>query len=253
MSSTRNNTRWLLRGLAAAGLTVALNPGTALAGTIVVRSTGPSAGAYPVGKALPADGKVTLKPGDVVTVLDAKGTRVLKGPGVLAVAGSGATSGSGFSALIANSGARQSRTGATRSAIGGGPARSPNVWYVDAGKGGTHCVADPASLALWRADSSGAGSATVTRLADGKSAGVEFRAGQSVRGWPAELGPVGEGSQYRIALAGAKEPVTVRTTLVMPAGAELDAVAAALMPKGCTSQIDLLIEGTRAEAATTTR
>lgn len=250
MSSIPNSARWLCRGLGLAGLALA---GSALAGTIVVRSSGPSAAAYPVGKALPADGRVTLKPGDVVMVLDAKGTRVLKGPGVLAVAGSGTTSGSGFSALIANSGARQSRTGATRSAIGGGPARSPNVWYVDVARGGLHCVANPANLALWRPDSTAAGTATVTRLADGKSASVDFRAGQAVRAWPAEIGPVAEGGQYRIALAGAKDPVTVRTTLVRLEGEGLEAVASALMPKGCASQIDVLIEGTREEGSATAR
>ena len=248
MSSIPNSTRWLSRGLVLAAV---LAPAAVLAGTIVVRSSGPSAASYPIGKALPADGKVSLKPGDVLTVLDAKGTRVLKGPGVLAVAGSGAASGSGFSALIANSGARQSRTGATRSAIGGGPARSPNVWYVDASKGGLHCVADPATLALWRPDNSAVGSATITRLGDGKSTSVDFRAGQAVRNWPVDELPVAEGAQYRVALAGAKDPVVVRTTLVKPASAELDGIAGALLPKGCANQIDVLIAGSTQEAPAT--
>lgn len=129
----------------------------------MARSSGPSATTYPVGKTLTADARLALKPGDLITVLDASGTRVLKGPGQVAVAGSGAATGSGFTALLANAGARQSRTGATRSAIGGGPARSPNVWYVDASRGGVQCIADVNMMAIWRPDKAAEGTLTVTR------------------------------------------------------------------------------------------
>ena len=53
----------------------------AVAQAVVVRSTGPSAVAYPKGKRLAANATVVLKAGDVVTVLDKAGTRVLKGAG----------------------------------------------------------------------------------------------------------------------------------------------------------------------------
>ncbi|OZA58497.1 MAG: hypothetical protein B7X78_08945, partial [Sphingomonadales bacterium 39-62-4] len=55
-------------GMAAlAGMAIA---GSAMAQSVVVRSTGPSAGAYPQGKKLPAHATVVLKGGDQVTVLD---------------------------------------------------------------------------------------------------------------------------------------------------------------------------------------
>ncbi|WP_176594399.1 hypothetical protein [Sphingobium sp. EM0848] len=220
----------------------------ALAGTMVVRSTGPSAASYPVGKSLAADARLTLKPGDMITVLDASGTHVLKGPGQVAVAGSGAATGSGFTALLANAGARQSRTGATRSAIGGGPARSPNVWYVDASRGGAQCLADASLTAIWRPDNATEGSATLTREGDGKSAVVDFRAGQSVRAWPVDELPVAEGARFKIALAGMTEPVTVQFSMVSPANADLDGVAAALLAKGCSNQMDVLVEGSKQES-----
>jgi len=221
----------------------------ALAGPVVVRSSGPSATTYPVGKTLTADARLALKPGDLITVLDASGTRVLKGPGQVAVAGSGAATGSGFTALLANAGARQSRTGATRSAIGGGPARSPNVWYVDASRGGVQCVADVNTMAIWRPDNAAEGALTVTRDGDGKSAVVDFRAGQSVRAWPVDELPVAEGAQFRIAFAGAPAPVTLKVAMVTPANAELDGVATALLAKGCTNQMDVLVEGSTQETA----
>ena len=54
---------------------------TVLAQAIVVRSTGPSAATYPKGKKLAAGTSVTLKTGDMVTVLDKAGSRVLRGAG----------------------------------------------------------------------------------------------------------------------------------------------------------------------------
>ncbi|MEY2927539.1 MAG: hypothetical protein RL367_2016 [Pseudomonadota bacterium] len=215
-----------------------------LANPMVVRSTGPSAKAFPTGKALPGDAKLALKAGDLITVLDSGGTRVLKGPGMIAVSGSTAASGMGFGQLIANTGARQARTGATRSAIGGGPARSPNVWYVDASKSGSMCVADPASLSVWRPDNSAAASLAVTRISDGKAITLDFRAGQSVRAWPAADLPVTQGGQYKIAGADAKSAATVKVVLLGSTPEGLEAVATNLLQKGCTNQMDVVVDGT---------
>lgn len=220
---------------------------TALAGPLVVRSTGPSAKSYPVGKPLAADAKLPLKPGDMVTVMDSGGTRVLKGPGNVSVNGAAAATGSGFASLISNAGARQARTGATRSAIGGGPARSPNVWFVDASKNGAHCVSDPAGLSLWRPDGSAAGNIVVTRLSDNKSVSIDYRAGQFTRTWPVAELPMTEGAQFKIQLPGAAAPVTVKATLIAGEVSGLESIASALLQKGCTNQMNVLVEGTTHE------
>ena len=102
MSWTPNSVRALFGGLAVAGLAIALAPEAAVAGTIVVRSNGPSAGAYPPGKALDPTSSIPLKPGDSVTVLDGNGTHVLNGPGIVKVSGSGTASATGVAALLAN-------------------------------------------------------------------------------------------------------------------------------------------------------
>jgi hypothetical protein len=212
-----------------------------IAKTIVVRSNGPSAGAYPPGKSLPADAKIALRAGDVVVVLDSGGTRVLKGPGKISVTGSSAASGSGFASLISNTGARQARTGATRNAIGGGPARSPNVWYVDSSKSGSMCVIDSASMSLWRPSDADAGTLKITRIKDGKSMDMAFRAGQSTRAWPAADLPVVEGEKYRIEGAGL-QATTIKTTILGNIPEGLDGTAQALLEKGCSNQVDLLVE-----------
>ena len=69
--------------------------GATLAETIVVKSVGPSARAYPPGKSIADNSKVALKAGDSLTILDGRGTRVLKGPGSFATTASTAT-GSSF-------------------------------------------------------------------------------------------------------------------------------------------------------------
>jgi hypothetical protein len=216
----------------------------AMAGPMVVRSSGPSAKVYPTGKALPSDGKLSLKPGDMITVLDSGGTRVLKGPGVVAVSGSKVASGTGFGQLLANTGASQSRTGATRSAIGGGPARSPNIWYVDATKNGNQCVTEPASLALWRPDNSKAGTILIARVNDGKSVTLDYRRGQDVRAWPIAELPLADGAQFKFTMAEAKAPTTIKIILSDAAPEGIEGVAASLLAKGCTNQMDVLVEGT---------
>src|SRR3954453_23963440 len=56
----------------------------AVASVVVVRSLGPSAKAYPIGKTLPENAKISLQGGDVVTVLGPRSAQTLRGPGSFA-------------------------------------------------------------------------------------------------------------------------------------------------------------------------
>ena len=244
MSWIENAKRKLVVAGAVGGLVLGVAAAPAHAGTIVVRSNGPSAGAYPPGKVLPAGGQIPLKAGDTLTVLDSGGTRVLKGPGNVAVSGTGAASVNGFKALIADTGVRQTRTGATRG-VGGGPAHPTNVWTVDASKPGPFCVINPASVSVWRPDNSAAGQLALTRLGDGKKFTLEFLPGESVRAWPTADLPVVDGSRYRIDGAASASATTITTRLLPAAPPSLDDAATALLAKGCTSQLDLLIDSTK--------
>jgi hypothetical protein len=209
----------------------------AVAGTIVVRASGPSAKLYAPGKAITAS-TVTLKAGDTLVLLDSKGTRTLSGAGTHSVAGgSAAVAPSALGALIRSSGARQVRTGAVRGALTG-PAKSPNLWYVDATRGGSMCIADPATTSIWRPDMTAAASYSIS--GGGKNAPLDFAAGQSVRPWPAQL-PLIAGARYRLAPpTGA--PVEIVIQPVGAVGTSADAIGAALIDKGCSRQLDQLVE-----------
>jgi len=71
--------RMMRFGLVAAAL-VAGSAATSAA-VLVVRSSGPSAGTYPPGKAIPESTTLKLRANDMIVLLDSRGTRTLKGPG----------------------------------------------------------------------------------------------------------------------------------------------------------------------------
>lgn len=231
----------------ASGATAALMIATlsvgASAATLVVRSSGPSAKAYPPGKQLADNGTLTLQAGDQVVILDSRGTRTLKGPGTFSpsVASNRA---SDSRETFAQASSRRARPGATRGvkpATAAVAPRNPNIWFVDAERSSTVCVADPASVTLWRSAAGQARMATVTDLASGKSAAVEWRAGSATAAWPATL-PVADGASYRIAWRGQTAPTQLRLAFLDAATAGLEDMASKLITKGCSAQLDLLIE-----------
>lgn len=232
---------WTSKSLASFAAAFALaSAGGALAETIVVKSSGPSTRLYPPGKSIPDNSKVPLKAGDSVTILDGRGTRVLKGPGVFATTASTATP-STIGALLRNTGTRQVRTGAVRG-TGSETVRPPNVWLIDSSKSGTVCVAGTETVSLWAPPHEQPASLTLTRLSDGKSIPIALRAGQSVKAWPTADLPITNGSQFRVSGDGMTNPVTLHFAALGPNPQGLEGTAAALIKAGCTAQLDLLIE-----------
>ncbi len=219
--------------VAATGLTT-----EAIANSVVVRSTGPSAKSYPPGKALSTNTKLALKSGDIVTVLDAAGTRVLRGPGTISISSPTTATGSAINQLLRNTNGRQARTGATRG-TGQTAAKRPNLWFVDANKSGTICLEDLSMASFWRPGSPSP--QTLTISANGNAAKVMFRANQTVATWPVKDLPITEGRDYSITGAG-QAPVTLRFSKVPPSNGNPTAAAASLIAKGCNSQLDLLVD-----------
>ena len=249
MFSVRNSsTQVALAGAMLAGLAFAA--GTAQAQSVIVRSTGPSAATYPQGKKLAANARVTLKAGDKLTVLDKAGTRVLAGPGNFTLDGSvrrdvGAVA--RVTGAIANNGVR-TRTGAVRGAPGPAKAEGAlnapdSVWYIDVSSGGTYCVANPASLVLWRPNRSEEANAKLS-VAGGKPVDIVWKKGNPLKLWPVAALPVVEGGKYIFS-----DPVgpSVTITLHLLATVPPDdlAVAGMLADRGCTAQL-----GVFANAAT---
>ncbi|MET0365937.1 MAG: hypothetical protein ABW169_14935 [Sphingobium sp.] len=211
----------------------------AMAETLVVRASGPSAGSFSPGKKLTDGAAVTLKAGDVLTLLDGRGTRTLRGPGVFGASGSASGGGASVASFLGTRTTSRARTGAVRGPGMVADPRSPNLWYVDVRNAATTCIADPANVKLWRPASTLAGTLAITGAA-GKGS-VVFDAGQSVATWPADL-PMTEGVTYQFSGAGLPKPVSVRFTL-LPQGADgLEGTASTLIARKCDAQLDLLIE-----------
>jgi hypothetical protein len=167
-----------LKGAAAAAMLAA--PAALLAAPLVVRSLGPSAKAYPPGRAVGENTPLVLKAGDVVTVLAPSGARTLRGPGTFKVAG-------GTSAAPFNP---RSRFSAMR-----GPEvpPAPGLWDVDVSRSGNVCLADPMQVVLWRPSSEAEATLEVIPAA-GAGQPVAWPAGRLVQRWPQQL-PISDGAE----------------------------------------------------------
>ena len=237
-------------GLAAlaAGMAVAV-AGTAAAQSMVVRSTGPSAGKYPTGSKLKGADRVTLVAGDRVVLMQNGKTRTLAGPGTFSAGGTveaNQTVGTTVARMLA-----AGPQGRVRGGVSRGPADKPlppNIWVLDYSEGGTFCVANPASFLLWRPFMETDQLLKIER--DGKSETIAFVAGANYRKWPTEAMPLAYDVDYRLSGAGLAAPVTVRFAAMEAIPATAEGAAEALMAKGCTSQLDRLVDAmSEAEAA----
>lgn len=232
----------MARAVSAAVLTAAL-AGTALAGPVVVRAVGPSAKAYPVGKQLADSAQLVLKPGDTLVLLDAHGTRTVSGPGTFAAVSTGTRAGATQTAsqILKTNSSSERRGGAVRGGLPTMDTRSPNLWFVDLTKSGTMCVADPATLRVWRASSDKAADVKVSGA--GAAGQINLPAGASVADWPKSV-PVTDGAEYTIAMDG-MAPAKIKFVSV-PAPSNIEDTASQLIAKGCKTQLDLLIATTSA-------
>ncbi len=210
--------------------TAALFTSTATAAAVlVVRSSGPSATAYPAGKALPDNHVLKLRATDTVVLLDSRGTRTLNGPGSFSVSANAAPV---TSTRAAGNGARRVRLGAVR---GTG---SRSVWQADLGRSGNVCIANPGELTLYRSNAAGPADVTLTD-SDGKTATVHFEATQSEASWPSELEVK---SGQRVSVAGLAEPTTLTLRQLSPVPAGLEGMAQSLIRADCQAQLDVLID-----------
>ena len=224
--------------------------GTAMAESMIVRSIGPSAKAYPAGKKLPDSAKISLKALDQVTILrlGKSGTRVLKGPGTFSLGGNSATrtTASGrIAGFIAKRGNSRARTGAIRgagsAAVTEAP-KNPNLWFLDITKGGNFCVANPAALVLWRPDYTGSATASIVEPNSGNVTQVEWRKGNPLKAWPKAEVPITNGASYRLIGSNVDKSVEVKFVILNDAPENLDDAAEVLIRNGCDSQIDLMVD-----------
>ena len=232
MSWGRNR---ISRGTAAAiAAFIAIAATPAIANVLVVRAAGPSAGAYPPGRSLPDNARLTLRAGDSVIILGAGGTRTFRGPGVFSPS---ATAQAGDRTLASADG-RRARIGAVRSA--GIVPRSPTIWHIDVSQGGTFCLASTHNVMLWRPDSSAPVTLSIAP-ASGAARTARWPAGHTTLAWPVAL-PIANGSVFTIQQSGVAVPTQIVFRTLASEPGDLQAVAAALIANGCQSQLDVLVE-----------
>ncbi|KTE00813.1 hypothetical protein [Sphingopyxis sp. H115] len=234
-------------GLTAAAAVMAVAMvGTAAAQSMVVRSTGPSAGKYPTGAKLKSTDKLNLVAGDKVVLMQAGKTRTLSGPGTFGATGTVQASqslGGNVARMLAKGPTMRSRGGFTR----GDPAapqpadmRAPNLWLLDYREGGTFCVADPATLMLWRPNM--VGDTALEIESAGKKTMVAIVDGANFRKWPVDVLPVQYGTDYRLSGGGLAQPVTVRFAAMDTIPDTVEGSIDMLMAKGCSPQLDRLVD-----------
>lgn len=232
MSWIANRVSWRRLTLAAILSTSAT---AAAADVLVVRSSGPSASAYPAGRSLADTTRIALRSGDTLVVLDARGTRTYRGPGNFTAA---AAPQQGVRTAEANG--RRARIGAVRSA--GYVASSPTtIWHVDVSQSGNMCLASTSNVMLWRPEASQTATLSISGPG-GAMRNVQWPAGRTSVAWPSDL-QIANGAAYQLRQSGSPVPSTITfRTLDSAPGADMPSIAGALIRHGCQEQLDLLID-----------
>jgi hypothetical protein len=207
---------------------------------VVIKSSGPSASQYPVGKKLDDAGRITLKTGDSVTVLSSGKTRVISGAGVHRVAQRGTSNRSTFAALTRQRSNARVRTGATRSAPTNAAPSQASLWDVDVSKSGTVCVANFNSVRLWRPAYDAASTYVVASAGNPEHVHVSFEEGKALTAWDIARMPLSEGASYNITADESVDAVTVSFAKLDVVPSNPEDMATALIEKGCTGQLELL-------------
>lgn len=222
-----------LRRAAIAAL-LAVTAASAAANVLIVRSSGPSAKSYPAGRSLPDNARLSLSAGDTVVVLAGGGTRTFRGPGAFSP---NAAARGGPRVATASDG-RRARVGAVRNA--GVLPHGGTIWDVDVTQSGTVCVIASRPVLLWRPDASLPISLSMQGPGGGSTRLTAWPAGQPTVAWSGSA-PT-DGGTYVFRQPGVAVPTQITFRTIASEPADLDAVAAALIEKGCQEQLDLLIE-----------
>lgn len=206
---------------------------------VVVKSSGPSAATYPVGKKLDDAASITLKSGDSVTVLTDSGTRVISGAGTHRVGARGASKRTTFAMLTRQQSGARVRTGAVR----GGPvtsASNPNLWNVDTGQAGKVCLPSVDTITFWRAGVDGEETWVLGSAVSDFHVHVTFDDGDATASLSAEELPLGQNRLYDLSgpAGGAKKRLEFVDLGEAPGNAE--DLAVALAENGCGGQLELL-------------
>lgn len=236
MSWIRNSTKLPQVFLAAIFLIAAASNS---AKVLIVRSAGPSAKSYPVGRALAENAPITLKAGDTVTLLGGAGTLTLRGPGTFVAT---VLVRPGPHTVTAD---RRAVTAVLRGSPVPHPAaadmrRAFTVWQIDATQSGSFCLLRGTDVMLWRPDAA-APTRVIISAAGGVSQTIEWHAGRNSILWT-PVSPFVNGGAYTLRQAGSAMPTQITVHVVKLRSIVPQAVAASLIKHGCGRQLDALVD-----------
>lgn len=225
--------------LALAALTVT----PVAAQSTVVRASGPSAAEFPVGKKLEAGSRVVLQAGDSITVIEAGGTRVLKGPDRVTIGARQAAERDVLGTFITRRGSRgQVRLGVVRGDVGqDGPIPAPTVWLLEWGQSGPFCLAGEGRLFVWRPENQGAARLSIKATEGTATTSLAWEDGSRIAAWPQDLAALDTGAGYTIAMEGGQAQHDITFVRLATEPQDVTELVAALSANGCTGQIDRLI------------
>lgn len=208
---------------------------------VVVKSSGPSAAQFPVGKKLADTDTITLRDGDAVTVLTDGGTRVIRGPGTHRVGARGASKKTAFAMLTRQTSGARVRTGAVRGE-GAGPMRNTNLWNIDISRPGRFCVVRSASYDVWRPATAGEATYIFGSAVSDYEAQVSFADGEQTASLGADKLPLVENRIYDLSgpSGGASQRMEFIVLDAVPAEAE--ELAQVLARNGCGGQLELMAD-----------
>ena len=216
------HTKLMLWGTAAV---LAFGSTAAMASVVVVKSLGPSSKSYPPGKTLADSAKITLRGGDVLTLLGPGSAKTLRGPGNFDTR----------QVAMASSSARRGRFGALRASE---VAKNPSIWDIDVSQSGKVCISTKTKLQVWRPVSEDAVTVQIRRP-DGKVEPLTWASGSAIAEWPTGLA-IKSGEKYQVSWPGSGDKSNLEFVAV-DAPADLVGTAQVLIAKGCNNQLDLLV------------
>ena len=206
-------------------------------------------GGLKAGMSIDSNSNVTLKEGELVTVIGPKGNSVvLKGPfngPVLAKSESGLDAKQALSALVATRDARSTAVGVIRA--GTDAVKIPEPWLIDVTRPGPRCLLEGEPPVWWRPDASKVQHFTLYPIDRSWKADIGWAAGQDRQTAPAL-------SRYEganVFFIRQNEQEFAISLNVIPKSVDNDLVLSAwMLEKGCLQQADALLAGLRNELQT---
>ncbi len=221
----------------------------ALAKAVLVSAQGPNASKYVVGSVFPDTRELDLRNGDVLTVLDAKGMRTLRGPfkgRINAISSTKVAPISLHDVLIASdekrwrvAAVRQMSNDTTAAVTEESRKRTPidNLWRLELGYHGDWCFQSGDDVNLARKDA-GLGDELHVIDETGIARSTRWRAGEASVPWPGEEPPI-DGRTYTISTtASASSLVTIH--FLDRSVDEVPEMAHYFLDHNCFAQLDFL-------------